>query len=180
MGCSERGSVVVDVGVATEPEEDIRFTYADAVCREDGTTYGFPEVEVKEVGLKGVGVFATKNLPAGFVIPVFGDPAPVDSPSTSFTWVYSFGPSAGRKVCSDPRRRGGFQVTGNGLGVALLLNWPGQGEEANCVFGFDCVHSIRKLKKGEELLIRYWRKGDSDSFCVEGMRESRSLGKGGA
>ena len=93
--------------VATEPEEGLRFTYADAVCREGGTTYGFPEVEVKEAGRKGMGVFATTDLPAGFVLPVFGDPMPLDSPTTVVTWVYTFGPSAGKRVCLDPRRRGG-------------------------------------------------------------------------
>ena len=157
---------------------DFGWTYAQIQNRDGGPDFCLDGVEVREVsGTKGAGVFATKPLPGGFIIVVTGDIVPPGTPVSSFVWKVQAGPQAGSLVSGDPRTTGVFKIPCRGLGVALLINHPGEGEKANCVYSHDCVHTIGLVAPGEELLLRYKELVPAGGVLPAGMTRDQAAFK---
>ena len=146
-----------------------QWTYAKPKETQKLDVFEFPEVDVRPTGDgRHMGLFAAHRLPARFAIPILGDCFKVQS-LTTHTWTYTIGLRAGEKIDGDPRLGGEFKLTCKGLGVAVMANWPKNGESANCKFYRDHLISIRTIQAGEQLLVRYWNKGLQDARCVDGM-----------
>jgi hypothetical protein len=145
------------------------WTYANPKETKVRDIFEFPQLEVRPTcDGRGLGLFAVHRLPPRFVIPIIGDRFK-DQSLTTHTWTYTVGLRKGEKIDGNPRLGKEIRLTGKGLGVALMANWPKQGERANCKFFRDNLISVRTIHAGEQLLVRYWNKGQQDDACEDGM-----------
>lgn len=128
-------------------------------------SYSWDGLEVKKSKIKnaGNGVFATKPLAAGTMIPILGITYTQDTEPDSDTHVWEY-------QTRNEKLKGRF-VTGNtederekmyvrrgaanfGLSIAMIAN-EGSSTQQNCIFKYDFLMTARSIKKGEELRVYY-------------------------
>lgn len=134
-------------------------------------SYSWDGLEVRKSKIKnaGNGVFATKPLAAGTMIPILGITYSQDTESESNTHVWKY-------QTKHERLKGRF-VTGNtederekmyvrrgaanfGLSIAMIAN-EGSTTQQNCIFKYDFLMTARPIKKGEELRVYYGEEYES-------------------
>ena len=113
--------------------------------------YVWPGITVKQSPGKGYGVYATRSLKVGTLIPILGKRVAIDKQGTH-GWQY-YGKSGGA-ISGNPSIHPFKHVGCFGLAVAMMLNEDTEGP-LNCKFKLDHICVARPIKKGEELTVDY-------------------------
>jgi hypothetical protein len=117
--------------------------------------YTWPGLEVKKSKEKnaGDGVFATKALPVGTMIPIIGQFHEGETPSAlTHSWQY-YGKNSGY-VDGHPDHNPFKKVGNYGLSIAMMLN-ESTSKTHTCKFKMDHVVVAKNLKAGDELIVDY-------------------------
>jgi hypothetical protein len=117
--------------------------------------YAWDGLEVKPSKEKGagMGVFATKVLPVGTMIPIVGQHHPGATPSAlTHSWEY-YGKARGY-VDGNPSIKPFKKVGSYGLAIAMMLN-ESTTKILTCKFHLDHVVVATRLKAGDELTVYY-------------------------
>jgi hypothetical protein len=128
----------------------------------DGTGFYWSDLELKDAGVKGMGVFAARDIPKGTEIPILGLPLE-ETYCTSLHNIAYFDrsrPGTGYRGCIDgdpaidPHKGVGYF----GLATVMMFNESGR---PNCVFReSNYVQLVRDVKKGQELTVYYGNSRD--------------------
>ena len=120
--------------------------------------YIWDGLETKSTVTAGLGVFATKPLLAGAMIPIIGkkmSESEVEKRKQKHELVHAWikntltGPVNGDPSISPYKNVGNY-----GLSIAMMLNEPSR-KKPNCIFKLDHVVVAQRVKAGEELTIFY-------------------------
>ena len=113
--------------------------------------YVWDELEVRKSLEKGAGygVFSTKNLPVGTMIPIIGTHA-----RKKETGTHLYARRDGVKINGDPNIKPYKKVGTFGLSISMMLNESVK-KKFNCKFRFDYIVVVAPIKKGAELLLYY-------------------------
>jgi hypothetical protein len=117
--------------------------------------YVWDGLEVKQSKEKGagLGVFATKALPVGTMIPIIGQHHPGAAPSAlTHAWEY-YGKARGY-IDGNPSIKPFKKVGNYGLSIAMMIN-ESTTKIMTCKFKKDHVVVATRLKAGEELTVYY-------------------------
>lgn len=118
--------------------------------------YKWSGLEVKQSHGRG-GVFATKNIPRGTLIPILGSitkkpPSAADNTDTH-NWQYLNQPGIkGITIDGRPHINGHRGIGSFALGIAMMLN---ESDRPNCIFKYNYAVVVRDVKAGEELTVYY-------------------------
>ena len=136
----------------------------------DGS-YAWDDFEVRASGEgpdAGLGLFATRALSAGLMVPIVGELVASEEEALrlvaadEFTHGYQY--DDGRYV--DARAHLG------GLAIWARANEPTR-KRPNCVYKLDCLVTARRVRKGEELVVYY---GDAYTRRGYSLAKNRFLG----
>jgi hypothetical protein len=122
----------------------------------------------RAVNSKGLGVYATVDVPKGTMLPILGNimgnsfvsngrPVP---PFDTHHWEYHNHASLkGIHIDGADRRhdlaRSHRNVAAHGLALAMLVNEPSGQAVPNCIFKFNYLVVVKKVSAGKELLVYY-------------------------
>jgi len=123
----------------------------------DGKGFYWPDLEIKDTGKKGKGVFAARDLPEGAEIPILGKIQEEGEYSQTHSWQrYDRSRPVNHKpqfIDGHPKINPHKGVASFGLSISMMLNESGR---PNCVFRqSNYVQLARDVKKGQELTIFY-------------------------
>jgi len=123
----------------------------------DGIGFFWKDLELKDTGKKGKGVFCTRDLEAGTTFPILGMVKDEGDYSRTHSWEkYDRSrPVELKKTYIDghPSINPHLGVASFGLSISMMLNESGR---LNCVFRqSNYVQLVRKVKQGQELTVFY-------------------------
>ena len=109
----------------------------------------------------GLGLFATRDLPPGRMIPIIG-PNHITGEKENHIFTYRCSPEWGT-IDGRPDLSTKHKVGANGLAIAMLVNEPDKIQNANCVFKMDHLVTCIPIKTGTQLLV-YYGGGEYDNI----------------
>ena len=105
------------------------------------------------------GVIATRNIPPGTMFPIIGKWLPEEEiqtltegdPIKSHLWIYRHGLRGGVDGRPSLDKNAGCK----GLAIAMMVNEPDKGKDANCILARDCLITVKHINKGVFLSAHY-------------------------
>ena len=145
----------------------------------EDTGYVWEDLELKQSQEKGAGcgVFATRKLKVGEMIPIVG--AKVDANHNgTHDWTY-YGRALKGTVTGDPSINPYKGIGNYGLSIAMMLNETTT-KKPNCKFTLNHVVVALPVKKGQELFVHYGDTYEPTRILMgysDAMKKNKYLGE---